>query len=119
MAIAAATAAMTAGCGSSPPAPDASGPSAFTYDVLHRKLAGDVFASSDKKSVLDLGQSLCGALDKGHTVAQLNEGLQATKSLKTTAVDDAKFVTTAVATLCPKYVPQILTTGSPTPTPTH
>src|SRR3954454_6956932 len=102
------TMALLAGCGASSPAPalDATGPKAFTYDVVHRKLAGPAFAKSDKAQLLSLGQAMCVALDKGHTVSQLNDALIATKSVKATADEDGKFVTTVVVALCPKYVSQ-------------
>jgi hypothetical protein len=108
-----------AGCGSSSHAPalNAAGPKAFSYDIAHRNFAGPVFAKSDQAKVLTLGQSLCAALDKGHTVAQLNEGLLATKSLKASAAEDGEFVSTVVVTLCPKYVAQItggLASSAPT-----
>jgi hypothetical protein len=104
-------------CGASSPAPalSAAGPSAFTYDIVHRKLAGSTYATSDKAQLLTLGQSLCAAMDKGHTIGQLNDGLTATKSLKATADEDGKFVATVVATLCPKYVSQFTVAASPAP----
>ncbi len=106
------------GCGSSSPAPavDATGPEAFSYDIAHRHFAGPVFAASKPANLLTLGQAMCTQLDKGRTIAQLNEGMLATKTLTATAEDDAKFVSTVVVTLCPRYVPQL--TGPTTAAPT-
>ena len=103
-----ATGALLTGCGSSPaPALNATGTKAFTYDVVHRKFAGAGFANSSKSQLLSLGQGLCGALDKGHTTGQLDDGLVATKTIGATPQEDGEFLSTAVATLCPKYDSQI------------
>ncbi|BEP13805.1 hypothetical protein acdb102_21160 [Acidothermaceae bacterium B102] len=115
LAATAVTSAVLTGCGSSAPALGATGPRAFTYDIVHRTLAGPTFAKSDKTTLLSLGQAMCGALDKGHTVSQLNDGLLATKSLGATADEDGRFVTTVVVTLCPKYVSQFTAAASPAP----
>lgn len=111
------TSSLLTGCGSTSRAPalDATGPSAFTYDIVHRTLAGPTFATSDETKLLSLGQAMCGALDKGHTVSQLDDGLLATKSLGATSAEDGKFVTTVVVTLCPKYVSQFTAAASPAP----
>jgi hypothetical protein len=118
-AVAAGLAAATAlsACGHSSPAPalSATGPKAFTYDIVHRNFAGDGFAKADQPRLLALGQALCGALDKGRTVAQVNAGLVATKSLTATPAEDGQLLLTAVAALCPKYVAAITAAAGPTP----
>jgi Protein of unknown function (DUF732) len=112
------TCAVLGGCGSPAPALDATGNKAFIYDVTHRKFAGPVFAGSTQSSLLSLGEGLCAELDKGRTVAELNRGLLATKSLATTSTADAEFVSTVVVTLCPKYTSQITGPLGASPTPT-
>ena len=115
LAILVATAAL-AGCGASPaPALNATGARAFSYDIGHRKFAGPAFARSKSADVLSLGQALCTQLDHGHSVAQLNDGLLSTKSVAASAAEDGEFVSTVVATLCPKYVPQIVGQAAATP----
>ena len=103
-----------AACGhSAVPAVDATGSKAFVYDIVHRTFAGKTFAGTKQTDLLSLGQGLCSQLDKGHSVAQLNAGMQATKTLRASAEEDGQLVATAVLTLCPRYTPSITPVSSP------
>jgi hypothetical protein len=110
-ALAAAT--VLTGCGGSShaPAADATGTTAFTYDIVHRQAAGAAFAASDQAPLLSLAQTLCDSLDKGRSIAQLNDVMLIANDTKASPQEDARFVVTAVHTLCPKYASQLPTSS--------
>ncbi len=61
---------------------------------------GDTFLGLDTRTLVDLGNSICGALDKGYTVREIGE---LALSAGVSSDEAASLVAAAVVAICPEH----------------